>query len=87
MLRLELRKEQPYTKYHIYYFIYLTLMSIVRFAFTLKDVLNSENDLANLIIASCFVVDSGVQLAYWMIKKQSLPQFISLTRKEIDKLR
>jgi len=40
VLRLELRKEQPYTKYHIYYFIYLTLMSIVRFALTLKDVLN-----------------------------------------------
>jgi hypothetical protein len=62
-------------------------MSVVRFALTLKDVLTSENDLANLVIACAFVGDSGVQLAYWMVKKQSLPQFVALTRKEIDKLR
>lgn len=75
VLRLELRKEQPYTAYHVAYFVYLAAISGVRLALTLVDVMRGENDTANLVIACLFVADSGLQLAYWLRKRQSLPQF------------
>ena len=40
-----------------------------------------------LIIECLFVVDSILQLIYWMIKKQSLPQFKVQTDSEIDQVR
>lgn len=39
VLKMELNKEQPYTPFHIYYFIYLAIISMVRFAITLVGVL------------------------------------------------
>lgn len=62
-------------------------MSSVRFGLTLKDVLNHQNDQITLAIAGCLVADTVIQLAYWMIKKQSLPRFIPLTKTQIDRLR
>jgi hypothetical protein len=87
VLKYELNKEQPYTNYHLIYFFYLFGVSIARFAFTLKDVLNELNGIPNLTISVLLVIDSVGQLAYWISKKQSLPQFEHPTAIEIDDLR
>lgn len=73
VLRLELKKEQPYTRYHIWYFVYLMIMSLARFTLTVIDTINDANDLANAIISGLLVVDSVGQFAYWIKNKQSLP--------------
>lgn len=84
VLRLELKKEQPYTRYHIWYFVYLMIMSFARFILTVIDTINEANDLANAIISGLLVVDSVSQFAYWIKNKQSLPEFIHHTHEEID---
>jgi hypothetical protein len=79
VLRLELKKEQPYTKFHIWYFIYLMVMSFARFILTIIDTVHGLNDPANSIISSLIVVDSVSQFAYWIKNRQSLPDFINHT--------
>jgi hypothetical protein len=87
VLRLELKKEQPYTRFHLWYFVYLMVMSLARFTLTLLDTLAGLNDLANLLISILLVADSAGQFAYWIKNRQSLPEFISHTHEEIDESR
>ena len=86
VLRYELNKEQPYTKYHLMLFVYLLILEATRLVFTLLDVISSQNDDANLIISSIITTDALVQLIYWLVKRQSLPQFINPIDVEIDDL-
>jgi hypothetical protein len=75
VLRYELKKEQPYTKFHLLYFFYLFAIEIVRFIFTLLNLVNQLSGVANMVLSSLLVLDSTFQLGYWIAKKQSLPQF------------
>jgi hypothetical protein len=86
VLRLELLKEQPYTPFHIAYFIYLCVFSISRLVLFL---LNESQmfDTFNIVLSSVLILDSLLQLCYWIIKKQSLPQFLIPTNAEIDSLK
>lgn len=79
-------KEQPYTRFHIAYFLYLCLFSAVRFAIFLITG-EEEYDIINIILSAVLIVDSIVQLTYWIVKQQSLPQFQIHTNAEIDSLK
>lgn len=82
VLRLELLKEQPYTRFHIAYFLYLCLFSIARLIiyFFYQD----NSTVIDKTLSSVLILDSIVQFTYWMVKKQSLPQFQVHTNAEID---
>ena len=67
-------------------FVYLLILEATRLVFTLLDVISSQNDDANLIISSIITTDALVQLIYWLVKRQSLPQFINPIDVEIDDL-
>jgi hypothetical protein len=83
VLRLELLKEQPYTRFHLAYFLYLLLFSAARLVIFL---LNEQEkfDSLNIALSSVLIADSIVQFTYWLVKKQSLPQFQVHTNAEID---
>jgi hypothetical protein len=86
VLRLELRKEQPYTRFHLAYFLYLCLFSAVRLAvFLLNEAM--EYDSVNIALSGVLIVDSVAQFTYWVAKQQSLPQFQVHTNAEIDSLK
>lgn len=87
VLRLELNKEQPYTSQHIYYFLYLALISIARLVFTLLDFIEANDHTLNLTLASLLVADSTLQLIYWIAKRQSLPEFQTSQTAEKDFLK
>lgn len=83
VLRLELLKEQPYTRFHLSYFLYLLLFSAARLIiFVLNE--REELDAINIALSSVLMVDSIAQVTYWIVKKQSLPQFQVHTNAEID---
>ena len=73
VLRFELNKEQPYTPYHFIYFIYLTILEMARFTFTLLDALNNDNDYPTLSLCSAILAVTLSQVIYWKIKRKSLP--------------
>lgn len=62
------------------------VLESTRFIFTLLDVMNNQNDMANLIISTIITLDSYIQLVYWLVKRQSLPQFVNPIDVEIDDL-
>ena len=62
------------------------VLESTRFIFTLLDVMNNQNDMANLIISTIITLDSYIQLVYWLVKRQSLPEFVNPIDVEIDDL-
>ena len=62
------------------------VLESTRFIFTLLDVMNNQNDMANLIISTIITLDSYIQFVYWLVKRQSLPQFVNPIDVEIDDL-
>ena len=48
--------------------------------------MNNQNDMANLIISTIITLDSYIQLVYWLVKRQSLPEFVNPVDVEIDDL-
>lgn len=74
VLRLELLKEQPYTIFHVAYFLYLCLFSAARLTIFLLNE-KDQFDAINITLSSILIADSLVQFTYWVVKKQSLPQF------------
>ena len=62
------------------------VLESTRFIFTLLDVMNNQNDMANLIISTIITLDSYIQLVYWLVKRQSLPEFVNPVDVEIDDL-
>ena len=87
VLRYELLKEQPYTPFHIAYFWYLALLSFARVGLVLKDYVNGLNTKPDLVISSLLFILSCIQLAYWLKKRQSLPQFIPANPTHIEQMR
>lgn len=84
VLRYELNKEQPYTNFHVIYFTYLFAISLVRFLIIiLVQVLDTAT---NITLSVLLVVDSVIQLVYWINKKQSLPQFEIVVSKGIEEI-
>ena len=77
VLRLELLKENPYTPCHIYFFLFLAIMSIVRFVLSLvyNDKLSQTQSITNSALYGVELSVSIIQLCAWVIKKQSLPKF------------
>lgn len=41
----------------------------------------------NISLSAILILDSSAQLIYWVVKKQSLPQFKIPTNAEIDELK
>lgn len=57
------------------YFAYLTIISIVRFGLSIAALVRNNNEeIVGLILSTCIMLDSGIQLGYWIAKKQTLPQ-------------
>lgn len=79
-------KEQPYTPFHIAYFIYLVIFSVSRLII-FQIVLEASSNVLSMVLSCILVVDSLIQLSYWIFKKQSLPQFNIPTNAEIDALK
>ena len=61
-------------------------METVRFVFTLKDVINGDNDVVTLIICSLILLVIFAEGVYWKMKRTSLPKFVDPTDVEIDDL-
>ena len=58
-------------------------METVRFVFTLKDVINGDNDVVTLIICSLILLVIFAEGVYWKMKRTSLPEFVDPTDVEI----
>lgn len=87
VLRLELNREQPYTSAHVFCFLYLAVLSLVRLGLTLAAFLATSRNIASLVLSALIALDSCAQLAYWAVKKQSLPQFQRPTSRDIAPFR
>ena len=61
-------------------------MELIRFIFTLMDVLNNDNDVVTLVICSLIFLDVLIEGIYWKVLRNSLPEFIDPTDVEIDDL-
>lgn len=86
VLRMELVKEQPYTRFHLAYFLYLCLFSTARCTIFLLSEQDSE-DVLNAVLSALLILDSLALITYWVVKKQSLPQFQLHTNDEINALK
>ena len=73
VLKFEINKEQPYTRSHLVFFGYLLVMELVRFVFTLLDVINNQNDVVTLVICSLILLVVLAYGVYVKVKRNSLP--------------
>jgi hypothetical protein len=76
VLRAELLKERPYTPRHAQFLALLALVSTTRFIYITVTNDGSPDCLGNLALAALLMTISMVQLAYWIVKRQSLPKFM-----------
>ena len=73
VLRSELIKERPYTPGHVHFFIFLAAFSIARFVVGVVTTDNRADSITNLVLNGVLMLISIIQLAYWILKRQSLP--------------
>ena len=81
VLRLQLLTQHRYTTFHIFFVIFLALISIIRFV--LLVVYNSQSGstmsqstrIVNIVLTAIEMVIGIAQLVCWIAKKQSLPRF------------
>ena len=70
-------KERPYTRGHIQFFTFLAVVSIIRFIIGVVTTDDKTDCITNLVLTGVLMVISLIQLAYWLVKRQSLPKFIN----------
>ena len=77
VLKSELIKERPYTPGHIHFFIFVALFSIARFIVGVVTTDDRAECITNQVLNGVLMLISIIQLFYWIIKRQSLPEFIN----------
>jgi hypothetical protein len=77
VLRSELIKERPYTRCHVQFIIFLAIVSIGRFVAGMVTMDDKPECIANQTLSGVLMAISIVQMAYWLVKRQSLPKYIS----------
>jgi hypothetical protein len=76
VLRLELKKERPYTNVHLTFCIYLTFVSLVRLILILiplNQMVDNPNKQICIAFYLTFLINSVLLLGYWIAKRQQLP--------------